>query len=68
LENNKIYLYDSFGRNPERLLPILNQNLGGNIYFEDVKEQRNEEMNCGQRCMAWLFCAHVYGIKNAIKI
>jgi hypothetical protein len=67
-ENEKIYIFDSFGRNPQKLVPILHNNLGGNIYYDDDKNQKNNEANCGQRTLAWLICCVKYGIKNAIKI
>jgi hypothetical protein len=67
-ENDKLYTYDSFGRNPERLTPILNKNLGGNVIYEDEKEQENHEMKCGQRSITWLLCCCKFGIENAITI
>lgn len=67
-ENDKNYMYDSFGRNPERLTPLFNNRVGGLVYYDDEKEQRNEEMNCGQRSLAWLMCCCKYGINNGIKI
>jgi hypothetical protein len=67
-ENNKNYMYDSFGRNPERITPIFNSRVGGQVYYDDEKEQRDEENNCGQRTLSWLLCCCKYGIKNGIKI
>lgn len=67
-ENNKKFMYDSFGRNPSKLVPFLNRGLNGGVYYEDEPEQKNKESNCGQRSIAWLLCCVKYGIKNAIKI
>jgi len=64
----KIYYFDSFGRNPEKLVPLFNGRLGGNIIYDDDKNQKDNEENCGQRSISWLLSCCKYGIKNAIKI
>lgn len=65
--DGKLYGYDSFGRNMNKLInyrkPIVNdskdqeQDLGGKL-----------EENCGQRCLSWLYVAQNYGIENAMQI
>ena len=40
-----------------------------NIKFtESDAEQTDIESNCGQRCIAFLICCHLYGIEEAMKI
>ncbi len=49
-------VYDSFGRK------VMGK---GYKYTDKDKEQKKKEENCGQRCLAWLCCAHYYGINEA---
>jgi len=65
---NRVYYFDSFGRNPEKITPLFNKGLGGNIIYDDDKNQRDCENNCGQRAISWLLCCCKYGVANAIKI
>jgi hypothetical protein len=64
-QNNRTYIYDSFGRKTAKLIP----HLGGKITDADYdKEQKNNEDNCGARCLAWLLVVKHLGVKNALKI
>lgn len=67
-EGGNIYTYDSFGRSPSKLLPIFNNHVNGGVFYDDTKNQKINEMNCGQRSIAFLITACDIGIKNAIKI
>lgn len=67
-ENNNIYVFDSFGRSIERLLPYFNNLMGGGIIYNDNKKQYDYQEDCGQRCISFLLLAQKYGIKKAIKL
>ena len=59
-QDTETWIYDSFGRKVLR---------GKGIRHSDLDvEQRDAEMNCGQRCIAWLICVYNLGIENAIQI
>ena len=64
--DGKFVIYDSFGRQNERIVPSL-------MYFDlvstdDDSEQCFTEDNCGQRSLAWLIYAQIYGLDSAMKI
>ena len=68
-----LYVYDSFGRNTNNLLPGLTKKMkgGGNIKIIDSdydKEQRGESQVCGQLCMSWLCVVRDLGIRKALQI
>ena len=63
--NNKIYVYDSFGRKTNKILPTFK---GKSIMSDDDAEQKKLEINCGHRCISWLMCVDKYKIKEALKI
>jgi hypothetical protein len=67
-ENGKIYVFDSFGRNINRLLPYFDKNVGGGIIYNDNKKQYDYQEDCGQRCISFLLLAKKFGIHNAIKL
>jgi hypothetical protein len=62
------YFFDSFGRNPSKLVKMFDNNLGGNIMYDDTKTQQNKEMNCGQRCIAFLVLCSKYNPESAVLI
>jgi len=77
LTKKTAYIYDSFGRSPEKTIPILYKRLRRakyNIKFDTKdKEQRatyknDMVVNCGHSCIAFLLCAHKFGIRKAILI
>ena len=49
--NGKLYGYDSFGRNMNKLVSKFDR-----VIINDTKdkEQGDSESNCGQRCVAWI--------------
>jgi hypothetical protein len=62
------YIYDSFGRKSKK---IITHFVKGGVRFTDSDydaEQKDDETNCGQRCLAWLVFRQKYGIHNALKI
>ena len=70
VNNNIVYLYDSFGRTSQNLIPIFIKNLKNMKYVDsdyDV-EQKNQEINCGHRCISWLRVVKELGINSALKI
>jgi len=64
-ENNNYYIYDSFGRKTVDILPEFNRIT---IDADYDAEQNDNEKDCGSRCIAFLWFAERYGIKNALKI
>ncbi len=62
-----IYVYDSYGRSTLEMFPEL-EGKKNNIDADTDPEQALLEDNCGQRCIAWLYVAHVFGIDYALKI
>ena len=70
--NKCLYIYDSFGRHSERLLPILTNKLHRkNIHFKDSRhdaEQYGDTQVCGQLSLAWLCVVKSMGIRKALKI
>jgi hypothetical protein len=70
---SKYCIYDSFGRRSSKILPSLIEKRNTSFVksFQDSDydaEQRIDENNCGQRCLAWLYCIKDIGIDNALKI
>ena len=67
-----LYIYDSFGRHSERLLPILMNKLHKKkIHFKDSQhdaEQYGDSQICGQLSLAWLCIVESMGIRKALKI
>ena len=59
-ENNKHYVYDSFGRSG-----ILNKKWEST---EDDVEQNIKEMNCGQRSITALIIYENYGLKSYLNL
>ena len=77
LTKKTAYIYDSFGRSPEKTIPILYNRLRRAKYkikFDTKdKEQRatyknRMVVNCGHACISFLLCAHKHGIRAAMKI
>lgn len=63
MEGDKLYSYDSFGRDSKKLLPGVLKRVGGAKYakIDDDAEQDKREENCGQRCIAWLIFSKKFG-------
>jgi hypothetical protein len=59
-----VHVYDSFGRMSSKILP----SLGGAKDSDLDAEQREVELNCGSRSLAWLLVVKKYGIESALKI
>jgi hypothetical protein len=55
-------VYDSFGRDPTKILPSLQMKL---VSTEQDTEQHKREENCGARCLAWLGVCTNCGIQAA---
>ena len=55
--NNELITYDSFGRR-----------VSNTRHTDDDAEQRVIEVNCGQRCLAWLCVYYNFGIECALRI
>jgi hypothetical protein len=71
------YVYDSFARDPDKILPILTKRLRLAKYKIQAdrkdKEQKafykqNMVVTCGHACLSFLLCAHKHGIRAAMKI
>lgn len=63
---NKLYVYDSFGRKAKEIIPTLKNKII--IDTDNDKEQKYSELNCGQRCIAWLILFNRWGYKYALLI
>ena len=67
-----LYIYDSFGRSTQRLLPLLEQNMKEKKvhHFDSnyLPEQFGKTQICGQLSLAWLCVVKQYGIKKALTI
>ena len=77
LSKTVAYIYDSFGRDPEKTMPILMKRLRRAKYKIrfDTKdaEQRGFYKNkitvsCGHSSLAWLLCVHKHGIRKSMLI
>ena len=65
------YVYDSFSRDPKKLLPHLIQHLKNyKIVSSDRKdkEQKGDSQICGHASLAFLLTTQKLGIRSAIKI
>ena len=63
---NNIFIYDSFGRCTYKILPELKQSGNGMVKMtEKDVEQKDDEYNCGARCIACLMVFNNHGIKYA---
>ena len=65
------YIYDSFSRDPKKILPHLLQHLKNyKIVSSDRKdvEQKGKSSICGHASLAFLLVAQNLGLKYAIKI
>ena len=65
------YIYDSFSRDPKKILPHLLQHLKNyKIVSSDRKdvEQKGKSAICGHASLAFLLVAQKLGLKYAIKI
>jgi hypothetical protein len=60
-DGGDLLVYDSFGRS----IAIAN---GDVIHTENDPEQKMTEMNCGQRCLAWLCVYHRFGGDAALLV
>jgi len=66
--SNDTYIYDSFGRNHEKIIKTLSKSGNGKITDADLDaEQEIEETNCGARCLAWL-CVFNYFSPDLAKL
>ena len=67
-----IYIFDSFGRKSNKLLPMLYKNAkayGKKVIDSDYDvDQKISTSICGPLSLAWLLTVKYVGIKNALKI
>lgn len=68
--SDKIYFYDSFGRSPKKLMPMLKRRYRGKkiLYDTKDKEQELDETNCGARALAWIYLFYKLGPEAVLKI
>ena len=63
------FVYDSFGRSGVDLIPHLKWEMPGRVIDSDQDaEQGIFEMNCGARCLAWLYVFYSEGSDVALTI
>lgn len=67
-----LYVYDSFGRNTKRLLPILEKNMESKkIHHIDsnyLPEQFGASQICGVLALSWLCIVRDMGVRKALTI
>jgi hypothetical protein len=70
VKEKMVYFYDSFGRNPNDLVPLLAKRIKKRGVWFDSKdrEQKDLEVICGHLTIAWLQVVDKYGIVAAKKI
>lgn len=66
---NSLYFYDSFGRMPADILPILPTYAAKNglrlVAGRSAPEQNRKQSDCGARTLAWLLLFKMYGSRVA---
>jgi len=68
-KDNTTYCYDSFGRGYKTIIKNLNYSANGRIVNTDLDaEQHPTELNCGLRCLSFLYVFHHYGAEVALLI
>jgi hypothetical protein len=71
-DKNKVYVYDSFARNINRLIPdFCNRMLSNGFELIQVNkklDQGNNQEDCGLRSAVWLLCVAHDGINKACDI
>jgi hypothetical protein len=69
---DKIYVYDSFARHLDRLMPEFCNRMIDNgfkiIQVNKKLDQANDQEDCGLRSAVWLMCVDQDGIKKASLI
>ena len=67
-----VYIWDSYGRKSQTLLPILVKQLKTRKYkFKDSDndtDQSRRSQICGQLCLSWMLTVKDLGIHNAMKV
>lgn len=71
-KNNTLYVYDSFARQLDRLIPDFCNRMIDNgckiIQVNKKLDQANDQQDCGLRAAVWLMCVDQDGIKKASLI
>lgn len=72
-QGQNIYVYDSFGRNARKLIPVFVEkmiNRGYKIYNTDLKDsdQFGQSVTCGHRCLSALMIAKDKGLKAFMSL
>jgi hypothetical protein len=69
-EDNKIYVFDSFGRQSIKIIPSIYKSYSANkiIDTDHDAEQTEDEKNCGALSLTWLLFFDKWKAKNAVLI
>jgi hypothetical protein len=68
-DQNKSIVFDSFGRDYTKIIPVLGKSGNGSIIETDRDiDQEVLQTDCGARCLAWLMLFDKYGKDIAILI
>jgi len=71
-DKNKVYVYDSYGRILDRLVPDFCSALKGNgfqiIQSNHNIDQGEKAQDCGLRSVSWLLCCKNLGVSEAMTI
>ncbi len=67
-DKHKTIVYDSFGRKSSKIIPSVHR--GGKMVIDtdDDAEQRVEQNNCGQRCLAALAVFEMKGSNGLLRL
>lgn len=65
------YVFDSFGRDTDTLLPTLQKNLSKQglkiVESDQDQDQKGDSAVCGHMAISWLLCAKKFGIRPTAK-
>lgn len=65
------YIFDSFGRDTDSLLPILKKNLSKQglkiVESDQDQDQKGDSAVCGVLCICWLLCCKQFGVVKTAK-
>ena len=68
-KQDKYLLYDSFGRKSKDIIPAVLNKFGNGLQDTDYDvEQKEIEMNCGQRSLSFLILSDFFGVNNSKKL
>jgi len=67
-KTNKTYIYDSFGRKTQKILPSIYGSGNKNIYMTDPDINQKNDSSCALHCISWLIICDKYGFEYSKHI